>query len=353
MTRVALYARYSNDTQSSASIEDQFRICRDQAKRENWQVVAAYKDAAISGASLVLRPGMQTLLQDAQRGEFDVLLAEALDRISRDQADIATLFKHLRFANVPIVTLAEGEINELHVGLKGTMNALFLKDLAAKTHRGLRGRVEQGRSGGGIAYGYRVVKTLDQRGELDRGERAIVEAEAEIVRRIFREFAAGRSPWSMAKALNDEGVPGPGGALWIDTAIRGHVKRGTGLVNNELYIGRMVWNRQRFIKDPSTGRRVARLNPASEWVVKDIPSLRIVDDELWQAVKDRQGVTSIKYANVALAVQAARSTSQLNAFHRPRALLSGLVFCGVCGGSYAHFSDRGRRLHSMVAVDFS
>jgi hypothetical protein len=124
-------------------------------------------------------------------------------------------------------------------------------------------------------------------------------------------------------------------------------------VNNELYIGRMVWNRQRFIKDPSTGRRVARLNPASEWVVKDIPSLRIVDDELWQAVKDRQGVTSIKYANVALAVQAARSTSQLNAFHRPRALLSGLVFCGVCGGSYAHFSDRGRRLHSMVAVDFS
>lgn len=142
MTRVALYARYSHDAQSSASIEDQFRICREQARREKWRIVGTYKDAAISGASVVLRPGIQTLLQDAQRGEFDVVLAEALDRISRDQADIATLFKHLRFANVPIVTLAEGEINELHVGLKGTMNALFLKDLAAKTHRGLRGRVE-------------------------------------------------------------------------------------------------------------------------------------------------------------------------------------------------------------------
>ncbi len=76
----------------------------------------------------------------------DVVLAEALDRISRDQADVATLFKHLRFAGVSIITLAEGEISELHVGLKGTMNALLLKDLALKTHRGLRGRVEKGKA---------------------------------------------------------------------------------------------------------------------------------------------------------------------------------------------------------------
>lgn len=74
-------------------------------------------------------------MRDAQQGDFNILLAEALDRISRDQADVATLFKHLKFAGVIIVTLAEGEITELHVGLKGTMNALFLKDLAMKTHR--------------------------------------------------------------------------------------------------------------------------------------------------------------------------------------------------------------------------
>ena len=120
MTRVALYARYSSDNQRDASIEDQLRICREKAERENWTVVSTYKDAGISGASMILRPGIQTLLQDAQRHQFDVVLAEALDRISRDQADVATLFKHLRFAGVPIITLAEGEISELHVGLKGT-----------------------------------------------------------------------------------------------------------------------------------------------------------------------------------------------------------------------------------------
>jgi resolvase-like protein/uncharacterized protein DUF3363 len=131
--KVALYARYSTDNQSVVSIEDPFRICREHAGRECWQVVDTYQDAAISGASVILRPGVQSLLQDAQRGRFDIVLAEALDRVSRDQADVATLFKHLRFAGVQIVTLAEGEISELHVGLKGTMNALFLKDLAAKT----------------------------------------------------------------------------------------------------------------------------------------------------------------------------------------------------------------------------
>ena len=136
--RAALYARYSSDQQRAASIEDQFRICREHADREGWKIAGAYRDAAVSGDSVILRPGVQALLEDARRGAFEIVVAEALDRVSRDQADVAVLYKHLRFAGVMIVTLSEGEINELHVGLKGTMNALFLKDLAAKTHRGLR-----------------------------------------------------------------------------------------------------------------------------------------------------------------------------------------------------------------------
>src|SRR5712672_3632224 len=151
---------------------------------------------------MILRPGIQTLLQDAQRQQFDVVLAEALDRISRDQADVATLFKHLRFAGVPIITLAEGEISELHVGLKGTMNALFLKDLAAKTHRGLEGRVREGRSGGGLSYGYDVVREQDLRGAPVHGGRRINEVEAGIARRIFREFITGKSPRAIAQGLN-------------------------------------------------------------------------------------------------------------------------------------------------------
>ncbi|MBF2717714.1 recombinase family protein [Agrobacterium vitis] len=335
MTRVAIYARYSSDNQNEASIEDQFRICRDQAKREGWKVVGCYKDAAISGSTVILRPGIQMLLQDAQAGQFDMVLAEALDRISRDQADTANLFKHLKFAGVPIVTLAEGEISELHVGLKGTMNALFLKDLADKTRRGLRGRVEDGKSGGGLCYGYRVVKQLNGKGELVRGDREIDERQAEVVRRILRDFAAGIGPRAIARTLNEEGIPGPDGKLWNDTTIRGHASRGTGILNNELYIGKLIWNRLRYVKNPSTGKRVSRQNPESEWIVTEVPHLRIVDDELWQAVRTRQGEISEKYVNVTEAVREHHKKNRLNGTRRPKSLLSGLIYCGCCGGPYS------------------
>ena len=156
----------------------------------------------------------------------------------------------MRFADVTIMTLAEGEISELHVGLKGTMNALFLKDLADKTRRGLRGRVEAGRSGGGNSYGYDVVRSMRADGAIEAGQRRINLHEADIVRRIFREYSHGMSPREIAKSLNREGVVGPSGDSWSPTAINGNRERGTGVLNNELYIGKLVWNRLRYIKDP-------------------------------------------------------------------------------------------------------
>ena len=326
--RVAIYARFSSALQREASIEDQERLCRERAAREGWRVVEVFADRAISGASM-LRPGLQALLESAQAGKIDVVIAEALDRLSRDQADVAALFKRLTFAGVAIVTLAEGEVSELHVGLKGTMNQLFLKDLAAKTRRGLRGRVEQGLSGGGNNYGYKVVRRLGADGTPVTGEREIDAAEAAVIRRVFRDFADGISPRAIAQRLNAEGVPGPRGALWRDTAIRGHRTRGTGLINNELYIGRLVWNRLRYVKDPETGRRVSRQNPPEAWITIDVPEMRIVDDALWDRVKARQDEIASEPR-----VQAIKATEFWKK-RRHAHLLTGLLRCGCCGGGFA------------------
>ena len=322
--RAAVYGRYSTNLQRDASIEDQVRECEKHAARLGWTVVEVYADHGISGASL-LRPSYQRLLQDASAGRFEVVLAEALDRLSRDQEHIAGLFKHLVFAGVKLVTLAEGEISELHVGLKGTMNALFLKDLAQKTHRGLEGRVRQGFSGGGNAYGYDVVRETDARGEPVHGKRRINEAEAAIVRRIFEEFAQGRSPRGIAKSLNAEGVPGPKGRPWQDTTIRGHATRRTGILRNDLYAGRLVWNKQHYVKDPTTGRRLARPNPEDQWIIKEVPHLRIVDDVLWHRVQERlDGIRS------SAPVRKARKT-RFWEHRRARHLLTGLLHCSTCG----------------------
>jgi len=166
------------------SIEDQVRLCRARIDREGWEHVTNYTDRAASGA-LPPRAGYQKLMEDARADCFDAVVAEALDRLSRDQEDVAGLCKRLSFAGVRIVTLAEGEITDLHVGLKGTMNALFLKDIARKTRRGLEGRVRQGRSVGGLGYGYDVVRETDALGNPVRGGRRINEREAEMARRLL------------------------------------------------------------------------------------------------------------------------------------------------------------------------
>jgi len=188
--------------------------------------------------------------------------------------------------------------------------------------------------GGGLCYGYDVVTTFDAAGDPVRGERTINEDEATVVRRVFRDFASSVSPLTIARRLNAEKIPCPSGKLWTDSTIRGQVKRGTGLINNALYVGRLVWNRLRYVKNPETGKRVSRINPKEEWITTEVPELRIIDDELWQAVKVRQEELTAKYATVIEATRTARA-NRLNGTHRPRHLLSGLLECGVCGGPYS------------------
>ena len=132
------------------------------------------------------------------------------------------------------------------------------------------------------------------------------------------------SPNRIADMLNREGIPGPRNGKWDKSTIHGNPKRGTGILNNEIYIGRLVWNRQSFVKDPATGKRQARPNPESEWITTEVPDLRIVDQDLWDAVKARQEGRRIE--------QTDREAWERR---KPRFLLTGLVKCGCCGGGFS------------------
>ena len=144
---------------------------------------------------------------------------------------------------------------------------------------------------------------------------------------MFELFAAGWSPRAIAKMLNAEGIPGPCGREWRDTTIRGQLDRGTGILNNALYVGRLEWNRCSYVKDPRTGKKVPRVNPRERWEIVPVPELRIVSDELWEAVKARQ-------AEVRIVMTRDADGNALNGAHRRKYLLSGLLECGVCGGGY-------------------
>ena len=322
--RAAIYARYSTDLQNASSIDDQLRLCQRLAKEKGLQVSETYFDRGMSGASQ-LRPSYQQLLNDADHQIFDVVLAEGLDRIGRDQEHIANFFKRMQFQGIPIFTVAEGEISELHIGFKGAMNRLFLKDLAQKTHRGLEGRVRKGKSAGGVTYGYDVLRTVQDDGSVSTGDRVINSTQAGIVRRIFQDYLLGLSPRTIAGNLNKEGIPAPRGT-WGASTIYGNWQRGTGILNNELYIGRMVWNRQRFIKDPITGKRQARPNPAKDWIIHELPELRIIPEDLWANVKAKQEATRSDVIRDGI--------NRPERAHRAKHLFSGLLKCACCGGGY-------------------
>ncbi len=154
-----------------------------------------------------------------------------------------------------------------------------------------------------------------------------------VIRRIFRDYAAGKSAKAIAFALNQEGIPAPTGGDWGFSTINGNPKRGNGILNNEMYIGKIVWNRQRFLKDPDTGKRQARPNPESEWVIQEVPELRILDDDLWMAVKARQDRHKIE--------PDANGRPDLPKVHtrrRPKYLFSGLTKCSCCGGGFSQIS---------------
>lgn len=315
--RTAIYARFSSQLQKDSSIEDQVRVCTERAEREGWTVTAVFSDFAISGA-VRDRPGLNALIEHVRAGAADQIMAEAIDRLSRDQEDLAGIHKRIRFLGARIFTLSEGPVDELQIGFKGTMASLFRKDLADKIKRGQGGRVAVGRTPGNIVYGYRKVVLLDARGEPERGLREIDDDQAEIVRRIYAEYLAGESPLAIARRLNAEGVPSPSGGQWNVSAINGDTVRGNGILCNEVYVGTLVYNRTTMVRDPDTRKRVPRVNPPEQWQRQAVPHMRIVDDESWAAVRRRKS---------------SKENWSYGSQRRPRRLLSGLVRCGECGGN--------------------
>ena len=322
--RGAIYARYSSENQREESLADQRELCRRYIDRQGWTLVEVYEDAAISGASK-FRPGFARLTADAEAGRLDVIVCEAIDRLGRKLSDVADLFDRLTFHRVQIHATSIGLITQMHVGIMGTMAQMFLSDLREKTKRGQVGRARAGRIPGGLAYGYRVVTPPP--GSKEAGERAINPVEAGVVRRIFRDYAAGKSPRCIARELNAEAISGPNGRPWIDTTIRGQVDRGTGILNNTLYIGRLSWNRCSYVKDPRTGRRVARINPAEQREEVEVPELRIIGQDQWGRVRARQSALQFD-------VSGDGNGNALNRAHRREFLLSSLLKCGCCGGGY-------------------
>ena len=326
--KAAIYSRYSTDLQNERSTEDQIDLCKAFARHEGFSVVATYADKAMSGASMHGRNGLRQMVQAAQAGAFNVIIVEHMDRLSRDMEDMAGMYKRLSFMGIKIVEVHGGEATTLTVGMRAMFAQMFREENVHKVRRGMTGLIKQGLSAGGKAYGYRPVKKFDQHGEPIRGELEIVPEEAPIVLRIFEDYAKGVSPKAICKRLTAEHVKPPRGKGWSPSTLIGLASRGTGMLRNPIYVGRIVWNKVHMVKDPMTGNRVSRPNPQSERQRAEVPELRIVPDEIFEAVQAQiiERSHSERHSNIGI-------------HKRPKYLLSGLLKCGACGSGMSRMGD--------------
>lgn len=320
--RTVIYARFSKESQNPRSTADQISLCRKRAEQEGWTIVGTFEDAAISGAAGVgedQRPGLNAMMRMVEAGGVDQVLAESTDRIARHVADAHNLRERMEFAGARLFTLFDGTVTPMVSLVKGFMDAQFRTDLAQRVRRGQIGTVQQGRASGGIPYGYAQANQLNEKGGLIRGLREIDPEKADIVRRIFTEYAGGKSPFAIVCDLNREGIAGPRGKLWYSTAIYGEKNHKRGILRNEIYIGVLTYGRSRQVVNPQTRRRLMRYNGEEDVMRVPVPDMRIIDDDLWHKVQT---------------LLEANSTTQPHRARRPRHILSQLAFCGVCGADF-------------------
>jgi site-specific DNA recombinase len=322
--RVVLYGRHSSAMQTASSSTDQTASCMKLVNYVGGTVMATYHDPEQSGYRRD-QPGLRNLLRDIEAGTVDMVVCEALDRLARDAEDVAWLGKKLAYHRVQLHTVSEGHVDEIKFAVAGLLGAIFLKHLIDKTLRGMEAAVLAGRFAGGRSYGYKRVIRLDDRGERIRGLLEIDEAKAAIVGRIFTEFAAGASSIQIATRLNTDGVPGPRGGQWNASTVRGDPKKTTGILNNPLYVGRLVWGRRQWRRTPDSEKRERRyrLRAHAEWIEVAVPDLRIVDDAQWSTVQAQ--IKQRKRPSIGVPV--ARQ-------NRKKHLLSGLIRCSCCGSGY-------------------
>src|SRR5215210_5119177 len=233
--RAIVYSRVSTDTQEreGTSLDTQERACLDFARQQDWQAVDSVRDAA-SGFSLD-RPGIERVRQLLRAGAVDVVLAYAVDRLSRNQNHIGVLVDEIQQAGARLEFVTE-RFEDTAVGRFILAARAFVGEVEREKmgERTTRGKLERARSGripqayGLGCYGYVYSRAT--------GQREIEPYEAEVVRRIFARYAETRSFDRVSYELNEDGIRAFDGGRWHPVTVRRILK-------NESYTGRLIYRR--------------------------------------------------------------------------------------------------------------
>ena len=320
--RAAIYTRYSSKLQDKRSIDRQTDDLEKAAQRMDLSLEKRhhFSDPEETATLLVNRPGLHRhLLEAARRREFDVVLVEHTDRLTRVQKDLFWLADVLKMHKVQIYTAA-GPVSRIQLTFEGYLSEDFIEKLRYRIKSGHDLATRDGRFVGKLAYGYEYVPNQP-------GVIRINPEQAAVVIFIFVSYANGMSPRQIVKALAERNIPSPSGApIWSYQTIVGAdgAASGQGLLHHQLYVGKLVRNRTKRVKT-ERDKYVHELSD-EEPIVVDVPALRIVSDEQWRAAH------AVRLRRKA---QMAGGRKQRAFIPRKAHLLAGLIRCAICNGQMA------------------
>jgi site-specific DNA recombinase len=316
--RAAIYARRSTEEHQEASLEIQISEAKRYIEKRGWTLDEAhiYVDDAVSRAEFQKRRGLPKMLNAAEKKAFDILVVRDETRLGGDMLRTSLLVQGLVDAGIRLFyhfrdeeVLMDGPNDRVMCALRNYASELERLKISERTREHLENKARRGLVVGGKIYGYDNVGVFEGDRRV-RVEYKVNPEQAAIIKEVFTRYAAGESLKAIAKDLNARGVPSPRGKGWAQSAL-------LPMIRNERYRGILTWGQT--AKGYRGGTKIRRNQPEASWTVVESPELRIIDDDLWQAVQARMAAKT-KYGR-----QSPRGSVA-------KYLLSGFSRCGVCGG---------------------
>lgn len=320
--RVAAYCRVSTDSnEQELSLDTQKNHYKSYIKANSeWEYAGIYYDDGISGTKTAKRDGLLKLLEDCEKGLIDLIITKSISRFSRNTTDCLALVRKLLNYDVYIIF----EKENIHTGsMESELMLAILASMAESESRSIseneKWSIKKRFKNGTYVFSYPPYGYANVDGEM-----VIVSEQAEIVKGIFAACIAGKSTNSIAKELNEKGIPSRKGGKWIGSTING-------ILTNEKYIGAALY--QKTYTDENFKKK--RNKGEEEQYYCENHHEAIIDTDTFEKAKEAIRQRGLKKGNCT------EDTSK----YSNRYAMSGRIKCGECGRSFRrryHYISHGK-----------
>lgn len=323
---VVLYARVSSEKQAEKdlSLPAQLKALKDYALKRNWTIIEEYIDEAES-ARTADRPAFQRMIASAKQKQapFEAILVWKLNRFARNRDDSFVYKQLLRKRGIQIISINEnfdeGPTGKLLEGIIESIDEFYSANLSQDTLRGLKENAMRGFWNGGVppfGYKFEFVKV----GHNTKRRLMINEAEAPVVKDIFKMSLRGEGLKDIAKILNREGYHKRTSKPWTNSSI-GYI------LNNPIYTGCLFWQESRY-------------NPHTETPVITVPNTHpvLIPKETFEIVRK-------KIYNRTRHVIHPRVLTSVH-------LLSGFMKCKKCGAMMSALGAKSGKFHYYICQTY-